>query len=99
MTRASWSPIVVLALSGAAGAAWAQDAPDPAKDPSVLHFDVSNLDRTADPCVDFYQFACGGWRARNPIPSDQSRWSRFSVLAEQNRATLHDILEAAARPA
>ena len=38
-------------------------------------FDVSAIDKTADPCVDFYQFACGNWLKKNPVPSDQARWS------------------------
>src|SRR5689334_23669246 len=37
--------------------------------------DLAALDRTADPCGDFYQFACGGWMASHPIPSDRSVWS------------------------
>jgi predicted metalloendopeptidase len=50
--------------------------------------------------VDFYQFACGGWRKANPIPADQARWGRFNELAERNRNALHEILEQAkdARP-
>ncbi|MGC2695994.1 MAG: M13 family metallopeptidase [Candidatus Angelobacter sp.] len=57
----------------------------------------SALDKTADPCVDFYQFACGGWTKANPIPPDQSIWSRFGELAEQNREKLRDILEKSAK--
>jgi putative endopeptidase len=56
-------------------------------------FDVNALDKSINPCTDFYQFACGGWRAANPIPSDKSRWGRFNELAEYNLNQLHDILE------
>jgi putative endopeptidase len=61
-------------------------------------FDPSAIDRKADPCTDFYQFACGAWNAANPVPPDQSRWGRFDTLQERNREVLHKILEAAAVP-
>jgi putative endopeptidase len=63
-----------------------------------LHFDLKALDRTANPCVDFYQYACGSWMKNNPIPADQSRWDRFDALQERNREILREILEGAARP-
>ena len=55
--------------------------------------DVTNLDRTVDPCVDFYKFSCGGWQRSNPIPADQSSWSVYGKLADENAQFLWGILK------
>ena len=58
---------------------------------------VSDLDRSADPCTDFFQYANGSWRASNPIPASQSRWSRRWQAGEEAKTHLRDILEATAQ--
>ncbi len=61
----------------------------------VPSFDLTAIDKTVDPCVDFYQYACGTWMKNNPIPADKSRWGRFNQLDEHNLYVLRDILEQA----
>ena len=59
--------------------------------------DVTSLDRSVDPCVDFYKFSCGGWQKNNPIPADQSGWSVYAKLGNENQEFLWGILEADAK--
>ena len=62
---------------------------------SAQSFFIDSIDRKAQPCSDFYQFACGGWLAKNPVPADRSSWGRFHELDERNRERLRIILESA----
>ena len=59
--------------------------------------DVTSVDRSVDPCVDFYKFTCGGWQKNNPIPADQSGWSVYAKLGNENAQFLWGILEADAK--
>src|SRR5262249_8623328 len=65
--------------------------------PYTPGLDPAAVDRGVDPCVDFYAFACGGWMKANPLPADESNWSVFTKLHDQNLSLLRQILEDAAR--
>ena len=66
--------------------------------PAVIPaFDASAIDASADPCADFFQYACGTWNKNNPLPGDHARWGRFDELQEHNQMVLRSILEKAAR--
>jgi endothelin-converting enzyme/putative endopeptidase len=61
--------------------------------PYTPSLDLNSLDRTVDPCVDFYKYTCGGWMKNNPIPSDQAGWDVYSKLENDNSQFLWGILE------
>ncbi len=67
--------------------------------PYTPGLDPAAMDRSVDPCIDFYAFSCGGWQKRNPIPPDQSSWSVYGKTATENFQFLWGLLEtAAAKP-
>jgi putative endopeptidase len=56
------------------------------------------MDRSVDPCTDFYRYSCGAWIKKNPIPPDQARWDVYSKLNDDNERFLWGILVEAAKP-
>ena len=73
-------------LALACGTAWAQPA-------QVSGIDKANMDLTANPGTDFYQYATGGWREAHPLTAEYARYSQFELLAENNRRHLRELIE------
>lgn len=79
-------------------AAFVQGPPTKKAPAKVPAFDLSSLDRTADPCTDFDQFANGNWKKKNPIPGTESAWGSFNVLDKENKEVrLKGIIEEISR--
>jgi len=81
-------------LAAISAAGWAQSSPQQSQAlPELQHIDVMQVDNAVDPCVNFYQYACGKLNAANPIPPDQVAWGPDGKLTEWNRLVLRQILE------
>src|ERR1700686_251032 len=100
MNKAIWRYVV--ALSFLTCVAVAQNSSNMAGADSTLPYspslDVTSMDKTVDPCVDLYRYSCGGWQKKNPIPPDQTSWSVYAKLHQDNLNFLRTMLEQAAKP-
>ncbi|MGE5048156.1 MAG: M13 family metallopeptidase, partial [Deltaproteobacteria bacterium] len=89
MTQTSRASLLALVLS-----ACASPKGPPVPPPGQQHgVELADIDRAADPCGDFFEFANGAWRKANPIPPSMQRWSRRWQAGEVNKERLRDILE------
>ena len=65
--------------------------------PPKSGIDLSAIDKTVDPCQNFYLYACGTWIKNNPVPPQYSRWGRFNELADRNQQISREILDDSAK--
>jgi putative endopeptidase len=101
LTMRLWKLTLALLAAGCHAATLAGTAAPATEQPLTAFpytpsLDPSAMDPSADPCVDFYQYSCGGWMAHNPIPADQASWSVYGKLYQDNQRFLWGILDSLA---
>jgi putative endopeptidase len=96
--NSAYLSLLLAAALSLANAQTASEQPSSGTLPYSPSLDLSSMDRSIDPCVDFYHYSCGGWQKKNPIPPDQTSWSVYGKLYEDNLVFLRGMLEQAAQP-
>ena len=91
-------PVLLVGCAVRAAEPADRDTPLPTL-PYTPGLDSRFMDRSVDPCVDFYAYSCGGWQKLNPIPPDQSTWSVYGKLQDEIQRHLWGLLRTAADPA
>jgi putative endopeptidase len=91
----SWLLLAAVCLASAQ--TQSQSSSEPAL-PYIPSLDLTAMDKSVDPCVDLYKYSCGGWQKKNPIPPDQTSWSVYAKLYQDNLTFLRGMLEEAAQP-
>src|SRR5271169_5705152 len=84
--------LVVVSMAAAQTGSGSPAKAEPAL-PYIPSLDVTSMDKSVDPCVDLYHYSCGGWQKKNPIPPDQTSWSVYGKLYQDNLILLRSILE------
>ncbi len=92
------SGLALIALLAATPAFSQNATPSTPASAELRVFDTSLIDKSINPCENFYQYSCNGWFKRNPLPPDQTSYGRFTELFELNRLHLKQILEDASKP-
>src|SRR6266436_3778739 len=89
--------VIALLLLAKGPTSFAQTSTAPAL-PYSPSLDLTSMDKSVDPCVDLYTYSCGGWQKKNPIQPDQTSWSVYGKLYQDNLTFLRGMLEQAAQP-